>query len=260
MNIRLRIPTLRTSTALSAACAVLFAGNAFPQAGPGVPAGYVHDYPTPTTVPWQLPNVPSTQAKPDPDSAARTEQVGGMMKGATAGLGQAGGILDAAGKAMEFQKSLNASDDRLKPNYTPEGSPSVPSKCMENADCRPCYADAYGKINKTRTALEKVRAHYDYTHKFSADGIAFMTGVAATAGGPAAMGAAVESRKVNDAVKAFDTSVRKKNAELLARLKGELMGVNTCESKYYGNTDWYDRFGYMYFQFMSAHYGYAVEH
>ena len=59
---------------------------------------------------------------------------------------------------------------------------------------------------------------------------------------------------------AFDTVVRDKNAELLARLKGELMEVNTCEATYYGNTDWYDRFGYMYFQFMSAHYGYAVSH
>ena len=136
----------------------------------------------------------------------------------------------------------------------------MPTKCMETAGCRPCYANADGKINKTRSALEKVRAHYDFTHKFSTEGIALMTSVAATAGGPAGIGAAVESRKVNAAVSAFDTAVRNKNAELLARLKGELMEVNTCEAKYYGSDDWYDRFGYMYFQFVSAHYGYAVDH
>lgn len=257
MSNRRRIPKLRTSTAFVATCAILFAGNCFAQAGPGLPAGYIHDYPTPTTVPWQLPNVPSTQGKPSEGSG---EDVGAAVKGATAGLDQVGKVADLASKAMDFQKTLNSSDDRLKPNYTPEGSPSVPSKCMENAECRPCYTNAYAKVNKTRKALEKVRAHYEFTHKFSTEGIALMTGVAATAGGPASIGAAVESRKVNAEVAAFDTVVRDKNAELLARLKGELMEVNTCEATYYGNNDWYDRFGYMYFQFMSAHYGYAVSH
>ena len=51
--------------------------------------------------------------------------------------------------------------------------------------------------------------------------------------------------------------VRRKNAELLARLQSELKGVSTCEAKYYKNDDWYDRYGYIYYQFMVAHYGYA---
>ena len=258
MSIRRHNPMLRTSVMLAATCTALFAGNCFAQAGAGTPAGYIHDYPTPTTVPWQLPNVPSNQAKPSGEG--NDEAMGGAVKGALAGLDQAGKAADMASKAMDFQKTLNSSDDRLKPDYTPPGAPSVPSKCMENAACRPCYTEAYAKVNKTRKALEKVRAHYDFTHKFSTEGIALMTSVAATAGGPAGIGAAVESRKVNAAVSDFDTVVRNKNVELLTRLQGELMEVNTCEAKYYGNTDWYDRFGYMYFQFMSAHYGYAAEH
>ncbi|MEO6104148.1 MAG: hypothetical protein ABIP44_10990 [Pseudoxanthomonas sp.] len=256
MNVRPRFPTQRASTLLAATCALLFAITAFPNAASAT-ATLIPDYPTRTYNPWQQPDAP--KVKPV-DDAARAGQIEGTVKGATAALGKAGQVADLASKALDFNKSLNASDDRLKANYEPEGSPSVPSKCMENAACRPCYTEAYGKINKTRIALEKVRAHYDFTHKFSADGIAVMNGVAATAGGPAGIGAAVESRKVNAAVAEFDTAVRNKNQELLARLKGELMEVNTCESKYYGSNDWYDRFGYMYFQFMSAHYGYAVSH
>ena len=54
-----------------------------------------------------------------------------------------------------------------------------------------------------------------------------------------------------------DGVVRRKNAELLARLQSELKGVSTCEAKYYKNDDWYDRYGYMYYQFMVAHYDYV---
>lgn len=257
MSIRRRIPKLRTSTALVAVCAALLAGNCFAQADSGTSPGYIPDYPTQTWKPWEQPNPAGTKGKLVEGNA---EAMGGAVKGALAGLDQAGKAADMASKAMDFQKTLNSSDDRLKPDYSPPGAPSVPSKCMENAECRPCYTEAYAKVNKTRKALEKVRAHYDFTHKFSTEGIALMTSVAATAGGPAGIGAAVESRKVTAAVSDFDTVVRNKNVELLTRLQGELMEVNTCEAKYYGNTDWYDRFGYMYFQFMSAHYGYAAEH
>lgn len=188
---------------------------------------------------------------------AERENIG---KGVKAGLGTAGKVADTAGKALEFQRSLNAMDDRLSPDYDPPGAPGIPSKCMENKACRPCFTQAYEQVNKTRTNLEKVRAHYEYTHRFSADGIALMQSVAASAGGPAGIGAAVETKKVNGALSDFDKVVRDKNAELLERLQGNLKEVNACEAKFYKNDDWYDRYGYMYYQFMAAHYGYANSH
>lgn len=217
-------------------------------------AGVQASEPMAVTIPWQKPGGSA------PSREMPGAQLEGTVKGATGGLEKAGKVGDLGSKALDFSKSLSATDDRLKADYNPPGAPGVPSKCMENAKCRPCYTEAYAKVNKTRKALEKVRAHYDYTHRLSADGIALMQSVAATAGGPAGIGAAVETRNVNESVKEFDKVVRNKNAELLARLQGELMEVNTCEATYYGTNDWYDRFGYMYLQFMQANYGYAVSH
>lgn len=224
-------------------------------------AGVAHaGDPAPVTGPlW---STPAPKQLSDDIDKARNEMAEnqGLAKGAKAGAAKAGQVKGLAESAMKFAKTLNSTDDRLDPKYEPPGAPGVPSKCMENKACRPCYTEAYEHVNKTRVSLEQVRAHYEYTHRFSADGIALMQGVAATAGGPAGIGAAVETQKVNGALSEFDGVVRAKNAELLARLQGNLKEVNACEAKYYKNDDWYDRYGYMYYQFMAAHYGYADAH
>lgn len=177
------------------------------------------------------------------------EGVGAAAKGAKTGY-------DLGESAHKFD-TLTANDKRLEPDYQPQGAPAVPSKCMENKACRPCYTQAYDHVNATRRNLEKVRAHYDYTHRFTTQGKAFMQGVAGAAGNAAAIGAMVEAQKIDESVDAFDAVVRSKNAELLAKLQQNLREVSACEAKFYKNEDWYDRYGYMYYQFMSAHYDYA---
>ncbi len=159
--------------------------------------------------------------------------------------------------AMKKWEALTEGDKRYEPDYQPPGAPNVPSKCLENKACRPCYQDAYAKVNKTRRNLEKVRAHYEYTHRLATKGKAFMQGVANLAGGAAAIGAVVEADKVDAALVDFDKVVRKKNAETLGALEKNLGEVAVCEAKFYKNDDWYDRYGYMYYQFMVAHYDYV---
>ena len=169
----------------------------------------------------------------------------------------AGKNVQAAYKAMKEWEALTDKDARLEPNYQPPGAPAVPSRCLENKDCRPCYEQAYGGVNRTRRNLEKVRAHYDYTHRLTTKGKAFMQGVANVAGGVAALGAQVEADKVDASLAGFDKVVRDKNVELLGKLEENLREVSMCEAKFYRNDDWYDRYGYTYYQFMLAQYGYA---
>ncbi len=193
-------------------------------------------------------------------NAQRYSEYDNGIKGAKAfdkGIGKGKTILDLAKAAKDAYGPLSKGDGDLKPNYEPPGAPSVPSKCMENPDCRPCYEKAYKAVNKTRINLERVRARYAFTHGFTTQNIAFMQGVANVAGGAAALGAQVETLKVNQALSGFDQVVRKKNTELLGVLKGNLQEVSTCEAKYYKNDDWYDRYGYIYYQFMVAHYDYV---
>ncbi|MEP6908308.1 MAG: hypothetical protein ABI858_10070, partial [Pseudoxanthomonas sp.] len=173
------------------------------------------------------------------------------------GIGSGKTVIDLARAAKDAYGPLSKGDGNLKPDYEPSVAPSVPSKCLEIAECRPCYEEAYGHVNKTRINLERVRAHYAFTHKLSTQGTAFMQGVANVAGGAASLGAQVETIKVNNAVSDFDQVVRNKNAELLDVLKGNLQEVSACEATYYKNDDWYDRYGYVYYQFMVAHYDYV---
>jgi len=208
------------------------------------------------TVPW-VPPLPADLPKSLERQSLDVVAGEATRKGIGAGLEQGGKLADVAGKALDFSKTLSETDKRLEPKYEPPGAPGVPSKCMENKACRPCFTEAYGKVNKTRKALEKVRAHYGYTHRLSTSGIALMQSMGGIGGGAAGLGVLASTNQVNESVDAFDGVVRRKNAELLARLQSELKGVSTCEAKYYKNDDWYDRYGYIYYQFMLAHYGYA---
>ncbi len=239
------------------------------------PVNATEPSPMPTHLqPWEhsaaendLRNQPARDAMKGPiaegESRATAQRYGGYdnaIKGGKAldkGIGSGKTIIDLAKAANGAYGPLSKGDGDLAPNYEPQGAPSVPSKCMENPDCRPCYEKAYKGVNKTRINLERVRARYAFAHRFTTQGTAFMQGVANVAGGAAALGAQVETIKVNSAVSEFDQVVRKKNTELLGVLKGNLQEVSSCEAKYYKNDDWYDRYGYIYYQFMVAHYDYV---
>ncbi len=149
---------------------------------------------------------------------------------------------------------LTNTDEKMMPDPNPPGMPVMPSKCAENSDCKPCYAEANAALNKQRMNLEKVRAIYDYTHRFTSEGLDFMNGAAAAGGGIAQMGAAAETKKVNGALDEFDATVRSKNKELLGELQKGLQKMAVCEADYFDNDDWYMRYGEVYFQFMQARY------
>ena len=68
------------------------------------------------------------------------------------------------------------------------------------------------------------------------------------------MGAAVENQRVDKSVSEFDAAVRSKREELLGHVKSNLQDISSCEKKFYHNDDWYNRYGFMYYQFMIAQY------
>ncbi len=139
----------------------------------------------------------------------------------------------------------------------PPNTPALPYRCVEDAACRACFDRARSNLDKHRLNLEKVRGIYQYTHKFTDEGIAFMQSVANQAGGIAALGAQDEANKVNAALADFDAVVGAKNTELLGKLKQGLEDIAVCEAEYYGTEDWFDRYGFTYYQFMQANYGYV---
>ena len=190
-------------------------------------------------------------------SDGNTAKNSGQGSGSNSGDDGANGETAWGGHGSQYNKDfppLTATDEKMMPDPNPPGMPSMPSKCAENSDCKPCYAEANAVLNKQRMNLEKVRAIYDYTHRFTSEGLDFMNGAAAAGGGIAQMGAAAETKKVNGALDEFDATVRSKNKELLGELQKGLQKMAVCEADYFDNDDWYMRYGEVYFQFMQARY------
>ena len=185
-----------------------------------------------------------------------TQTVAGGIAGAEKGAATGKTAADIARDALKSFRELSEGDKALQPNYTPPGSPSVPSKCMENKDCKPCFEKAHAGLAKTRINLEKVRAHYKFTHRFTTLGQQVLTAAGAAGGGIAALGASAENIKVDKALDDFDNIVKAKNKELLAKLEVNLKEISACEATFYKNDDWYNRYGFTYYQFMLSNYGY----
>ncbi|TJY59862.1 hypothetical protein E4T66_11815 [Sinimarinibacterium sp. CAU 1509] len=160
----------------------------------------------------------------------------------------------AAAAAYSYYTALTSTDKRMNPDFQPPGAPQVPSKCMEDATCRPCFEQAQQNLNTSRKNLEKVRGIYDYTHRFAKNGQGFLSSIGSMAGAPVALQASIENQKVDGALSDFDSQVRRKNEELLAKLQGNLQEIASCEAKFYKNDDWYNRYGFIYYQFMLARY------
>jgi hypothetical protein len=169
-------------------------------------------------------------------------------------LEQIATVADLAKQALEMYKTLTEIDESMSPNYEPPGAPDIPSQCMEDPECKICYGDAQAKMNKTRQGLEKLRGIALYTHKMATQGEAFMASAGQSGGTVSGLGAQTEIQKVDASVAEFDTAARSKREELIGKVKSNLQDISACEKKFYKNDDWYNRYGFMYYQFMIAQY------
>ena len=148
---------------------------------------------------------------------------------------------------------LDPNDPGSPPDYNPPGQPEVPVSCGENNDCWNCYNDANKKLEKLRGNFEKLRLVYKETDDFTKAAMAFGDG-AAGATGFAALEWNAQRGKIKKSFKTFEEAYRKKYNELLDKLKAALQEVAKCEQKYFGEKDWYARYGYMFHSFIALHY------
>ena len=152
-------------------------------------------------------------------------------------------------------KPLSDMDKQADPNYNPPGMPQVPTSCDEakKDGCKSCYQDAYGRLYKLRMNFERLRALKLTTESFTKSAIAFGDSVSGVHG-VAGLGWQAEKAKIEASYKNFEKAYKSKHQELVERLKGVMQDIDKCESQYYGEKDWYNRFGYMYYSFMEDRY------
>jgi hypothetical protein len=186
-------------------------------------------------------------------------------KSAPGPTGQAfGWVHDAMGKGkagadlLQSYGPLTTGDKAADPNYRPSGAPSVPAHCTapdgkSSEGCNDCYAQAYRKLTAVRSAFEKLRRVGATTRAFAAKSIAFGDSVSGVHG-VAGLGWQPERTKIEQSLKQFETAYDAKYTELLGLLEVALRDIGQCEAKHFKVNDWYDRYGFMYYTFMSDRY------
>ena len=133
----------------------------------------------------------------------------------------------------------------------PPGMPKIPSFC-DTSDCEMCFVNARRDFEEVRYLFVKLQAIYKCTMKFTNAAVSFGDNVSGVHG---VSGLAWQNQKfkILKSVEELKKSYDKKYQELLVEMQKALMELNDCEAEH-GIPDWYDRFGYMYYDFTKNQY------
>ena len=115
-----------------------------------------------------------------------------------------------------------------------------------------CFVNARRDFEEVRYLFVKLQAIYKCTMKFTNAAVSFGDNVSGVHG---VSGLAWQNQKfkILKSVEELKKSYDKKYQELLVEMQKALMELNDCEAEH-GIPDWYDRFGYMYYDFTKNQY------
>jgi len=176
------------------------------------------------------------------------------LKDGLAKLKSVDDLNDMQDKYYKDLDKLSPDDDQYDPDYKPPGTPELPSLCKNSLKCEDCFKEPYAGLQSTRFRFEKLMRVNKVTKNMLRDAISFGDAAAGLAGGAAPLAWNAEKIKIRASEESFDKSYDAKYEELLGTLKNNLLGIAACEAEVFGNEAWYDRYGFIYHQFMSVAY------
>lgn len=167
-------------------------------------------------------------------------------------FGQVSDRLGELSSMLEAYETLSPDDGQYRPDIDERGLPDIPSMCANNPECQSCFGEAHYKFMDVRVLLEELRIIHSSTHKFAKAAMSFgdnVSGVHAVSG----IAWQAERRKIEKSLKEMDQAYDAKYAELIDGTHAGLLGIAQCEDQY-GLADWYNRFGFIYFEFLRDKY------
>ena len=176
------------------------------------------------------------------------EQFSGMFER----LGQVADGLENLNSLLDAYNTLSNSDARYQPDLDERGLPDIPSVCANNPACQRCFETAHERFIEDRLLLEELRIIYQSTKEFTDAALAFGDN---TSGIHAVTGLAWQSerRKIEKSIEAMEDAYDSKFEQLIGTTHESLMRIAACEEEF-GMQDWYNRFGFMYFEFLRDKY------
>ncbi len=201
-----------------------------------------------------LGTAPAAQIPPMPKTTLPDLLKSDTFKKLGDGLKKIKDINDKGDKYYKDLDNLAPDDDQYEPEFDLPGSPELPSLCKDSQKCEQCYKKPYADLQNTRFRFEKLRRLNRVTKTMLRDAISFGDAAATAAGGLAPLAWNKEKEKVRASEANFNQSYDAKYEELLATLKQDLLGIAACEAQIFNNQSWYERFGFMYQNFMAEAY------
>jgi len=159
-------------------------------------------------------------------------------------------IIDTGRELWDAAGVLDAGE--CTPDFTQPENALVPSSCSGTAGCNDCYSTALASFNADRQTLARMMCLFMNTKNFTDKAIAFGNAMASLPGG-VGLGWIPAKRNIDQAYTKFKATYDKKARELLTSLQKNMMKIDACENSF-GLKDWYQRFGFMYFEFMQQKY------
>jgi hypothetical protein len=152
----------------------------------------------------------------------------------------------------EWNAVQNFEPGACAPDFNASAGAMMASTCADNAACGECYQRAVGELNFIRRQLGRLRCIYNNTKNFTESAVSFgdnMSGIHAVTG------AAWQSERggIIASFEHFKGTYDRKYTDMIGALQRALQSISTCEQQF-GLPDWYQRFGFMYFEFMKDKY------
>jgi len=190
----------------------------------------------------------------------RTSEWTGEMSSASGQLGDvasgSSGSLDQINALTDMFQALSDLDSELDSRRGDDGNgPEVPSSCAggEGAACSECFAKAYAEVNFTRNTLERLRTIHRRTINFIKRAEGFGDSVSGIHGVSGLSWQYAKADIEKERAK-FNRTSRKKYEGLTKNMRKALNMVSACEAEHFNNPDWYNRFGFMYYNFVREAY------
>lgn len=159
----------------------------------------------------------------------------------------------------KFWQSLKTlSQSEAMPDESQRG-PQLPSSCVDDAWALPsnpgcqCMATAVDKLRKNRQMLEKLRIlvanQKNFVDKATALGNSYaqlhtMLGI---------QWVGIRKHDIEEPYAQFKQISNGKHKALMDAIQKDLQDISVCEAKL-GESDWYQKFGFMYYEFLYAAY------